>query len=63
MTFYPVLRGSVPSNGRKIDAIEFSRLSIRGIGVKRAAAIGIRSNGTMFVLDTAGRKHSVGRAA
>ena len=61
MKFLPVLRQSVPSQGRNITEVEFRSLSICGVGTKRAAAVQIRRDGSMFVRDTAGREHNVGR--
>lgn len=63
MQFHDVLNLSVPANGRPITGLEFTRLTIRGIGVRRKTLVHVRRDGRLFVLDTAGREHDVGRCA
>lgn len=63
MKSLPVLHLPVPPGGRNITALEFTRLSIQGVGVKRAAPVQIRADGTLFVRDAAGRQHNVGPRA
>lgn len=58
---YSVLENSVPERGRKLTALEATRLSILGLSVKCGTEIKIRDNGFMFVVDCGGRECDVAR--